>query len=92
MRSAWREHAPLYLAGAPGARSSLTVPILDRGTVIGTLNVENTQPNAFDARDVQYLEIYARSVAGALKMLELLQAEKASMATSAVGLVSQPIG
>ena len=59
---------------AAGARSSLTVPILDHGTVIGTLNVENTQPNAFDARDVQYLEIYARSVAGALKMLELLQA------------------
>lgn len=82
---------PHYLEGAAGARSSLTVPILDHGTVIGTLNVENTQPNAFDARDVQYLEIYARSVAGALKMLELLQAEKASMATSAVGLISREL-
>lgn len=84
-------HDPHYLLGAADARSSLTVPILDRGTVIGTLNVENTQPNAFDARDVQYLEIYARSVAGALKMLELLQAEKASMATSAVDLISREL-
>ena len=50
---------PLYLEGAAGARSSLTVPLIDHGTVIGTLNVENAQPNAFDERDRQFLEIYA---------------------------------
>ncbi|HEY2154822.1 MAG TPA: GAF domain-containing protein, partial [Isosphaeraceae bacterium] len=82
---------PLFLEGAAGARSSLTVPILDHGTVIGTLNVENMQPNAFDDRDVQYLEIYARSVAGALKMLELLQAEKASTATASVDIISREL-
>jgi CheY-like chemotaxis protein len=82
---------PLFLEGAAGARSSLTVPVLDHGTVIGTLNVENMQANAFDDRDVQYLEIYARSVAGALKMLELLQAEKASTATASVDLISREL-
>ena len=67
---------PLYLEGASGARSSLTVPLLFHGTVIGTLNVENLQPNAYDDRDRQFLEIYGRSVAAALNTLELLQAEK----------------
>ena len=67
---------PLYLEGASGARSSLTVPLLFHGTVIGTLNVENHQPNAYDERDRQFLEIYGRSVAAALNTLELLQAEK----------------
>ena len=67
---------PLYLEGASGARSSLTVPLLFHGRVIGTLNVENLHPNAFDERDRQFLEIYGRSVAAALNTLELLQAEK----------------
>ena len=82
---------PLFLEGAAGARSSLTVPIIDHGLVIGTLNVENTQPNAFDERDQQFLEIYARSVAGALKMLELLQAEKLSTATASVDAISREL-
>lgn len=73
---------PHYLEGAPGARSSLTVPLMYHGTVIGTLNVENLQPNAFDDQDRQFLEIYGRSVALALNTLELLQAEK-TVATSA---------
>jgi two-component system, sensor histidine kinase SagS len=82
---------PLFLEGAAGARSSLTVPILDHGQVLGTLNVENVQPNAFDDRDRQFLEIYGRSVAGALKMLELLQAEKESTATASVDAISREL-
>jgi GAF domain-containing protein/PAS domain-containing protein len=82
---------PLFLEGAAGAASSLTVPILDHGKVIGTLNVENVQPHAFDDRDRQFLEIYARSVAGALKMLELLQAEKESTATASVDAISREL-
>src|SRR5262249_24017536 len=42
---------PLYIEGAAGARSSLTVPLMHHGLVIGTLNVENPQPAAFDERD-----------------------------------------
>ena len=82
---------PLYLEGAEGARSSLTVPLIDHGKVIGTLNVENAQPDAFDERDRQFLEIYARNVASALHTLELLQAEKFSAATASVEAISREL-
>ena len=71
---------PRYLEGAAGARSSLTVPLMYHRTIIGTLNVESATPDAFDERDRQFLEIYARNIASALNMLELLQAEKEGMA------------
>ena len=35
---------PIYIEGAAGARSSLTVPLVYHGTIIGTLNVESPQP------------------------------------------------
>ena len=75
-------HDPLYLEGAEGAHSSLTVPLIYHGTVIGTLNVENQQPNAFDDRDRQFLEIYGRNVASALNTLDLLQAEQINVASA----------
>jgi CheY-like chemotaxis protein/GAF domain-containing protein len=84
-------HDPLYLEGVAGARSSLTVPLIYHGTVIGTLNVENFQANAFDERDRQFLEIYARNVASALNTLELLQAEKFSTATASVEAISREL-
>ena len=82
---------PLYLEGAAGARCSLTVPLTYHGTVIGTLNVENPQPNEFDERDKQFLEIYARNVGAALNTLELLQAEKASTASASIEAVSREL-
>ncbi|WP_435009365.1 response regulator [Tundrisphaera lichenicola] len=85
------EADPLYLEGAAGARSSLTVPLIYHGIVIGTLNVENGQVNAFDDRDRQFLEIYARNVASALNTLELLQAEKLSTATASVEAISREL-
>ncbi len=84
-------HDPLYLEGAAGARSSLTVPLIYHGTVIGTLNVENPQPNAFDDRDRQFLEIYGRNVASALNTLELLQAEKFTAAAASVEAISREL-
>lgn len=82
---------PLYLEGAAGARSSLTVPLIYHGTIIGTLNVENAQPNAFDDRDRQFLEIYARNVASALNTLELLEAEKINVATASVEAIGREL-
>lgn len=82
---------PRYLEGAAGARSSLTVPLIYHGNVIGTLNVENRQPNSFDDRDRQFLEIYGRNVASALNMLELLQAEKMIVATASVEAISREL-
>ena len=67
---------PLYLEGFKGARSSLTVPILLHEQVIGTINVESPRICAFNASDMQFLEIFARDVAVALNTLELLVAQK----------------
>lgn len=67
---------PLFLQGCRGARSSLTVPLLLHDRVIGTLNVESPESDAFSESDLQFLEIFARSVALALNTLELLAAER----------------
>jgi CheY-like chemotaxis protein len=71
---------PLYLQGARGAKSSLTVPLVLHDEVIGTFNVESLEPRAFGESDLQFLEIFSRDVAAALNQLELLVAEKASTA------------
>ena len=87
---------PLYIEGAKGARSSLTVPVMLHDTVTGTLNVESPEPRAFSDSDLQFLEIFARDVAIALNTLELLAAEKASTAAASVeaihSAVALPVG
>ncbi len=82
---------PVYIEGAANARSSLTVPLVYHGTVVGTLNVESPKPNNFDDRDRQFLEIYGRNIAAALKTLELLQAEKESTASASVQAISREV-
>lgn len=82
---------PLYLAGAEGARSSLTVPLILVDEVIGTLNVESPEANAFNESDLQFMEIFARNVATALNTLELLAAEKASTAAASVEAIHSAV-
>ncbi len=82
---------PIYIEGAANARSSLTVPLVHHGNVIGTLNVESPRTDSFDDRDRQFLEIYGRNVASALNTLELLQAEKASAASASVQAISREV-
>ncbi|MGI9456434.1 MAG: response regulator [Aeoliella sp.] len=82
---------PLYLEGAEGARSSLTVPLMFHETVIGTLNVESPEANAFSESDLQFLEIFARDVAVALHTLDLLAAEKASTAAASVEAIHSAV-
>lgn len=82
---------PIYIEGAANARSSLTVPLVHHGVVIGTLNVESPRADSFDDRDRQFLEIYGRNVASALNTLELLQAEKASTASASVQAISREV-
>ncbi len=67
---------PLYLEAFEGAASSLTVPLMLHDVVIGTINVESNKVRAFDAADMQFLEIFSRDVAVALNTLELLVAQK----------------
>jgi CheY-like chemotaxis protein/GAF domain-containing protein len=82
---------PLYLEGAAGARSSLTVPVMMHDRVTGTLNVESPEPRAFTESDLQFLEIFARDVAMALNTLELLAAEKASTAAASVEAIHSAV-
>jgi len=72
---------PLYLPGAIGAHSSLTVPINLHDETMGTFNVESHRPGAFTDNDLQFLELFSREVAVALNTLELLVTEKMTTAT-----------
>lgn len=82
---------PLYLEGAKGAKSSLTVPLMLHDQVIGTFNVESPEPKAFSESDLQFLEIFAREVAAALNTLELLVAEKAGTAAQSVEAIHSAV-
>ncbi len=82
---------PLYIEGAAGARSSLTVPVMLHDRVTGTLNVESPEPRAFNESDLQFLEIFARDLAIALNTLELLAAEKATTAAASVEAIHSAV-
>jgi PAS domain S-box-containing protein len=82
---------PLYLEGAAGAKSSLTVPLIYQDQVVGTFNVESPQPNAFSEQDQQFLEIFSREIADALHTLELLVAEKRSAASQFIEAISREV-
>jgi CheY-like chemotaxis protein/PAS domain-containing protein len=82
---------PLYLQGAAGAKSSLTVPLELHDEVIGTFNVESPDPRAFSESDLQFLEIFSRDVAVALNTLELLVAEKATTAAESVEAIHSAV-
>ena len=82
---------PLYLEGAKGARSSLTVALSWGDGVIGTFNVESPQIGGFAAQDVQFAEIFGRELAAALHTLELLLVEKRTTASASIEAVSHAV-
>lgn len=67
---------PRYLPGLDQARSSLTVPLLFRDEVVGVANFESARVAAFTEDDRQFAEIFARYIALALHVLELLVSER----------------
>jgi CheY-like chemotaxis protein len=82
---------PLYLIGAPNARSSLTVPLILHDQILGTFNVESPRPGAFNENDLQFLELFSREVAVALNTLELLVAEKMTTATESTETILREV-
>ncbi len=82
---------PLYIEGAQGARSSLTVPLIVHDQVIGTFNVESPQLNAFGENDLKFAEIFSREIGAALHTLELLSAEKHSTATQSIEAIGREV-
>ncbi|MAG92842.1 MAG: two-component system response regulator [Planctomycetaceae bacterium] len=82
---------PLYLTGAPDARSSLTVPLILHDEILGTFNVESPRTGAFNEHDLQFLELFSREVAVALNTLDLLVVEKMSTATESAELMMREV-
>ena len=82
---------PLYIEGAQGARSSLTVALTLGDNVIGTFNVESPQTGGFTELDVQFTEIFCREVASALHTLDLLTAEKRTTASQSIEAINREV-
>jgi CheY-like chemotaxis protein len=82
---------PLYVPGAEGARSSVTAPLLFQDEIIGTLNVESPQLNAFSEDDVKFIEIFGREIAAALHTLQLLSAEKRTTVSQSIEAVNREV-
>src|SRR5262245_55155961 len=82
---------PHYIKGAEGARSSMTVPLRIADQVIGTFNVESPSPNAFGPDELQFAELFAREIARALFMLELLSAQQLCSAQASLTAVNREI-
>jgi CheY-like chemotaxis protein len=78
---------PLYLPGVVDAKSSLTVPLRIHDRVIGVMNVESQRPKAFGEEERQLGEIFARSVAVSLHMLDLLVVERSTVNQAVSGRV-----
>jgi CheY-like chemotaxis protein len=83
---------PLYLPGAPGAHSSLTVPLIFQDRVIGTMNVESPVANAFGEDDLRFAEEFSHEVAAALTTLELLSVEKSTTASQSIEAITREVG
>lgn len=66
-----------YFAVFKNIKSELCVPLIARGQVIGTLNVESTQPDAYTERDENLLTALATSAAIAFENARLYKFELA---------------
>lgn len=82
---------PYYLAGAAGARSSMTVPLKFQDQVIGTLNVESPRVNGFGEDDLQFTELFSKEIAAALHTLDLLSAQQLCTASQSIEAVNKEI-
>lgn len=74
-----------YLVGASEARSSLTVPLQIDEKIIGVLDIESKEVDAFDDQDVQYVTIFGRYVAMALQTLDMLVVGQSSTGATISG-------
>jgi signal transduction histidine kinase len=75
-------------SAAPPARSELAVPVIAEDEVLGVLNVESEELDAFDERDAMLLEVLASHAANAIvnirqrEELEKRNAQQASLMKS----------
>ena len=81
----------LYIPGAEGAKSSMTVALKVQEEVIGTLNVESPRTNGFGPHDLQFTELFSREIAAALNTLNLLTAQEKCTASQSIERVNKEI-
>lgn len=65
-----------YLEGSPEVRSELAVPVRVDDQVIGVLDVESRQPNAFDEEDLVFYQAIAGQLGVVLRNVRLYQQEQ----------------
>ncbi|MEL6895289.1 MAG: response regulator [Planctomycetota bacterium] len=82
---------PLFLPGMEDSLSSITAPLVLNDLVLGTINVESDEENAFTNNDLNFLEIFARDIARALNTLDLLTAEKANTAQQSCNAIHSAV-
>jgi GAF domain-containing protein/HAMP domain-containing protein len=63
----------------PETRSELAIPLVVGGRLLGALDVQSTQPNAFAPADVQVLQTLADQLSVAIENAELFQQTEASL-------------
>lgn len=89
------EKDPRYVQGLEHSKSTLTVPLMLYDKVIGIYNIESDRVGAFNEDDRQFAEIFARYVAIALNILDLLVVERytttGQLADSVVQEMAQPL-
>jgi sigma-B regulation protein RsbU (phosphoserine phosphatase) len=67
---------PRYIAVAPGAQSTLVVPLRHKSKVLGALNLLSNELNAFDEDDEAMLRVFGASVAQAIANARLFESER----------------
>lgn len=82
-----------YLVGCKETKSELAVPVIAEGEVLGVLNIESEELDAFDQKDVMLLMILASHAATALSNirrrleLEKRSAQQASLMRSSTEMI-----
>ncbi|MCB8983382.1 MAG: GAF domain-containing protein [Ardenticatenaceae bacterium] len=64
---------PDYIAYSPHTRSELAVPIKIKGEVFGVINIEHSDPDAFEREDQETLELLAAQAAVAIENARLYE-------------------
>jgi len=67
---------PRYIEARPSSQSEVAVPIVRDDDVIGVITLESDRANAFSARQVVLLEIFAEHVASAITNARLHEGER----------------
>ena len=80
-----------YVLGLTHGKSSLTVPLRLFDKIVGVYNIESESIGAFSEDDRQVAEIFGRSVALALHILDLLVVERYTISDQITHSVAQEI-